>query len=106
MGLRDATVTAFLLLSMLGWGGPAFAGAKAVQRYKATVEGQTFKVIRYDNGTVKIVDGGMFGPGYSFNERDRMRRAAKQATGCEVVDDFDQDGKLIGRLACATGAAL
>jgi hypothetical protein len=106
MGLRAATVTASLLLSLLGSGRPAFAGAKAVQRYKATVEGQTFKVIRYDNGTVKIVDGGMFGPGYSINERDRMRRAAKQATGCEVADDFDQDGKLIGKLVCTAGPAL
>lgn len=82
----------------------ASAGPKPVERYKANVEGQTFKVIRYDNGSVKIVDGGVFGPSYSYNLRDRMRRAAKQATGCDVADDFDQDGKLIGKLVCSTDA--
>lgn len=105
MGLRAATVTGFLLLSLMGWGAPANAGSKAVQRYKAMVEGQTFKVIRYDDGTVKVVDGSMFGPRYSYNLRDRMRQAAKRATGCEVADDFDQDGKLIGKLVCIAEAA-
>lgn len=106
MGLRAATVTAFLLLSLLGWGGPAFAGAKAVQRYKVVVDGQTFKVVRYDNGTVKVIDGGVFGPAYSYNLRDQMRQAAKQATGCDIADDFDQDGKLIGKLVCTALPAL
>lgn len=104
MRVGRSAITMTLLLPVCGWGSPALAGAKAVERYKAVVEGQTFKVIRYDNGTVKIVDGGVFGPNYSYNLRNRMRQAAKQATGCEVTDDFDQDGKLIGKLACSPDA--
>jgi len=91
---------------VFGWSSTALAGAKAVERYKAVVEGQTFKVIRYDNGTVKIVDGGIFGPNYSYNLRNRMRQAAKHATGCDVTDDFDQDGKLIGKLVCPLADAV
>ncbi|GAB7553898.1 hypothetical protein NRB_34080 [Novosphingobium sp. 11B] len=105
MRLRNAVAAGATLLSICGWVSPAIAGPKAIQRYKAVVEGEAFKVIRYENGTVKIVDGGMFGPNYSFKQRDRMRRAAKQATGCDVDDDFDQDGKLIGKLVCGTASA-
>lgn len=106
MCFRNAVAAGATMLLICGGGAPAIAGPKAVQRYKAVVEGQTFKVIRYENSTVKIVDSGVFGPNYSFALRDRMRRAAKQATGCDVADDFDQDGKLIGKLVCpATSAA-
>jgi len=92
-----------MTMAALATASPTNARAKAVQRYRAVVEGQTFKVVRYDDGSVKVMDSGVFGPGYGYNQRDRMRQAAKQATGCEVADDFDQDGKLIGTLRCAQG---
>ena len=89
-----------LVLAVLG-PLPVAAKAKALQRYKAVVEGQTFKVVTYDNGSVKVLDSGVFGRGFSYNVRIRMREAVKQATGCEVYDDYDFDGKLIGTLRCA-----
>lgn len=85
---------------MYGVGSPAIAGAKAVERYRTEVEGQPFKVIRYADHSVKVVVAGTFGPAYSYKLRNQMRQAAKQATGCEVADDFDQDGKLLGTLKC------
>ncbi|MEC3911525.1 hypothetical protein U5A82_13950 [Sphingobium sp. CR2-8] len=82
----------------------AYARAKAVERYQATVDNQGFKIIRYDNGSAKVLQSGMFGDGISFNLRDRMRRAAKQATGCDMADDFWLDGKLVGTLVCDAAA--
>ncbi|WP_132263886.1 hypothetical protein [Novosphingobium sp. PhB57] len=90
-----------ILLPVYGLASPAIAGAKAVARYKTEVEGQAFKIIRYDNDSVKVVGTGLIVPGYSYKLRNRMRQAAKQVTGCEIADDFDQDGKLIGTLVCA-----
>ncbi|QOT71870.1 hypothetical protein H5V43_01440 [Sphingobium fuliginis] len=84
----------------------AFARAKEIERHKVSIDGQSFRVIRYDNGSVKVVDGGIFGDGVSYNLRERMRKAAKQGTGCELADDFWLDGKLIGTLRCpGEGAA-
>lgn len=102
MRLRPIAFTMSILMPMWAVGSPAIAGAKAVERYKTEVEGQPFKVIRYDNDSVKVVVGGFLGTAYSFKLRNRMRQAAKQVTGCDVTDDFDQDGKLIGKLVCPT----
>lgn len=94
-------VAVTMTMAMLATASPAYSRAKAVQRYKAVVEGQTFKVVTYDNGSVKVLDSGVFGRGFSYNVRIRMREAVKQTTGCEVYDDYDFDGKLIGTLRCA-----
>ncbi len=83
--------------------GPASAKAHAVGRYKTEVEGRGFKVITYDNGSVKVVLTGMFGPTISYNLREKMRTAVTSATGCNVADDFWLDGKLVGQLACPDG---
>jgi NAD(P)H-hydrate repair Nnr-like enzyme with NAD(P)H-hydrate epimerase domain len=102
--MRRTAVAIPMMMAVLATASPAIARAKAVQRYKAVVEGQTFKVVRYDNGSVKVIDSGVFGLGYSYNVRTRMRKAVKQATGCEVFDDYDFDGKLIGTLRCASSS--
>ena len=84
---------------------PADARAKAIGRQKVSVEEQSFRVIRYDNGSVKVVDGGIFGDTGSYNLRERMRKAARLGTGCEISDDFWLDGKLIGSLNCPNEGA-
>lgn len=94
-----------ILLPVCGWASPAIAGAKAVERYRTHVEGQPFKVVRYDDNSVKVIVGGFLGTAYSFKLRNKMRQAAKQTTGCDVADDFDQDGKLIGKLVCGGASA-
>lgn len=99
--MRRNAVAIPMMMAVLATASPANSRAKAVQRYKAVVEGQTFKVVTYDNGSVKVLDSGVFGRGFSYNVRIRMREAVKQATGCEVYDDYDFDGKLIGTLRCA-----
>jgi len=90
------------LVIVLAAGAPSVADAraKAIERYQTTVDNQGFKIIRYDNGSAKVLQAGMFGDTMSINLRDRMRRAAKLATGCDITDDFWLDGKLVGTLVC------
>jgi len=57
-------------------------------------------VLSYDNGSVKVIIAGMFGPTMSFKLREDMRRAVLVATGCRVSDDFWLDGKLVGKMNC------
>lgn len=78
----------------------ADARAKAVERYKTVVDDQQFKVIRYENGSAKVVQTGVFGGAPSFNLRERMRRAVTQATSCGFADDFWIDVQLVGTLLC------
>lgn len=79
---------------------PALAKAHVIGRYKTEVEGRGFKVITYDNNSVKVVFTGVFGPTINYNLREKMRTAVTSATGCNVADDFWLDGKLVGQLAC------
>ena len=92
-------VVACLLMPSVG-----HSRAKEVGREKVTIDNQTFRVIRYDNGSVKVIDGGIFGDGTSYNLRERMRKAARQGTGCDIADDFWLDGKLMGTLKCTSVA--
>lgn len=100
MRYRKVILAGAIVIVATTIGTSAYAGPKAVERYRTQVGKQTFKVIRYDNNSVKISATGFYSPGYSYKLRDQMRQAAKQATGCEIADDFDQDGKLLGTLAC------
>lgn len=100
MRKMKSALAALSMTALFMGSAPAAARAKAVERHKAMVDNQSFKVIRYGNGSVKVVDGGVFGDGVSYNLRERMRGAAKQATGCDIADDLWLDGKLIGTLVC------
>ncbi|MEK7454345.1 MAG: hypothetical protein AABZ76_05435 [Pseudomonadota bacterium] len=99
-----ALLAAGAALCLMALPSTGHARAKEVGRQKVSVDDQSFKVIRYDNGSVKVVDGGIFGDGTSYNLRERMRKAAQQGTGCDIADDFWLDGKLIGTLVCDTKA--
>jgi hypothetical protein len=100
MKFQQIASSIFVVILASGVSAPADARAKAIGRQKVSVEGQSFRVVRYDNGSVKVVDGGIFGDGVSYNLRERMRQAARLGTGCEIADDFWSDGRLIGTLHC------
>lgn len=69
MRKMKSALAALCVAALFMGSGPAVARAKAVERYKAMVDNQSFRVIRYDNGSVKVVDGGVFGDGVSYNPR-------------------------------------
>lgn len=75
--------------------------ARKITTASSVVNGKTYKVIRYDNGTVKVVEGGVFGKAPGLVLREAMRRAVHQTTGCTMTDDFFVDAKLMGTLTCS-----
>ena len=87
-------------ISLIAFSSSAYAKAHIVNRYHASVNGRAYRVLAYDNGSVKVIIAGMFGPTMSFKLREDMREAALVATGCRVNDDFWLDGKLVGELDC------
>lgn len=87
-------------LALITFNSVADAKAHVVNRYNASVNGRAYRVLSYDNGSVKVIIPGMFGPTMSFKLREDMREAALVATGCRVSDDFWLDGKLVGELDC------
>lgn len=87
-------------ISSIAFTSSAYAKAHIVNRYHASVNGRAYRVLAYDNGSVKVIIAGMFGPTMTFKLRGDMREAALVATGCRVNDDFWLDGKLVGELDC------
>lgn len=87
-------------LASISFNSVAHAKAHVVSRYHASVNGKAYRVLSYDNGSVKVIIAGMFGPTMSFKLREDMREAVLVATGCRVSDDFWLDGKLVGKLNC------
>lgn len=81
--------------------------AKAIQRQRIVVDDQSFKIIQYDNASVRAVQTAVRGQRASYNLRARMRHAIKRAAGCNIVNDYFTDAQVIGTLECpdAKGAA-
>lgn len=88
------------ILASISFNSVAHAKAHVVNRFHAPVNGRVYRVLSYDNGSVKVIIAGMFGPTMSFKLREDMRRAVLVATGCRVSDDFWLDGKLVGKMNC------
>lgn len=88
------------LSASISFNSTAHAKAHIANRYHASVNGRAYRVLSYDNGSVKVIIAGMFGPTISFKLREDMREAVIIATGCKVSDDFWLDGKLVGELDC------
>ncbi|PCG09646.1 hypothetical protein COA17_07240 [Sphingomonas ginsenosidimutans] len=58
-------------------------------RYRVTTTGQIVTVARKS-----------FIVQFNIEERDRMRKAVRVATGCNVVDEIPNGAKLRGKLDC------
>ena len=66
-------------------------------RYRVLVRGEEVKVFN------KALLTGQRAKGQTL-ERDRMRRAVLQVTGCRIADDFFQGPVLIGLIDCSEKA--
>lgn len=86
--------------------GPADAKAKVVQEIRTEVDGKPFKVVRYDDGTILVVQRTIGGHRPDQEFRDRSRRAVVKATGCRMVDELLDPFNIhyTGRLQCPAAA--
>lgn len=86
----------------------ADAKAKVVEDIRVEVDGKPFKVVRYDDGTVMVVQRTMGGHRFNQEFRDRSRRAVEKATGCALVDELLDPFNIhyTGRLQCPAGPPL
>lgn len=100
MRFKQFAIYVMVLAATAGASSAAHAGSKVIQRYFTIVDDDGFKILRYANGSAKVTQTAMVGDTESVALRDRMRRAAKQATGCELSDDFWLNGRLVGNLSC------
>jgi hypothetical protein len=79
----------------------SFPGLAWSEKYekKVEVDGSTYRVEVRDS--VVIVAKKALVVAFTMEERDRMRRAATEATGCRVYDEFPNGAKLKAKLDCA-----
>ncbi len=77
--------------------GPAAAVEDSFER-KVEVDGSTYRV-NVKRNVVTVAKKSLV-VRYSIDERDKMRLAVKQATGCNVVDEIANGAKLKGKLLC------
>lgn len=84
--------------ALLSLGVSAGAHAKGTN-YFATVDGARYRV-NVRGGEVRVFKKAVL-VRYTLEERDRMRRAVKLATGCDAVDEMPNDaGHLHAKLSC------
>jgi hypothetical protein len=72
-----------------------------IANYKVKVEGKSFRV-RVQGDTVKSIPKAAIA-GQSLAQRDRLRAAVVEATGCKIVDDYWDESRLAGKLQCPQG---
>lgn len=86
----------FLAMALL------IASAPADGTYRATVEGNDYKV-KVKRGEAKVVNTVTMTAirmGRSVERRRQMIAAVKIATGCEMVDPYWKDNLIMGALDC------
>lgn len=65
---------------------------------KVEVDGARYRVLV--RGSEMIVANKSLMTRRSPDERDKMRRAAKQATGCDLTDPYWEGNRLVGKASC------
>ncbi len=95
--MRGRVIIAAAALLLSGCAGRH--GLNPDDRQTVQVDGASYKVrVQGDKATVARQSVVM--PQPSLDERDRMRRAARQATGCTLADDMWLGSILTGKLQC------
>lgn len=69
-----------------------------VAEHKVKVEGSTYRV-KVKGDIVYVASKAMIAA-TNPHARDRMREAVRQSTGCNLVDDYWADARLVGKLQC------
>lgn len=88
-------------LLLLLQAGQTYTGPK---NSKVEVDGSTYRVF-VRGREVKVFNKSAItaiGGGRSVDRRDAMRQAVRQATGCEIKDDFWRNQVLAGELDCSS----
>lgn len=94
-----ANVLAALLL--VSWAlEPVVAASPTSKEYKVKVEGKSYRV-KVKGTEVYVSDKSML-TAATLESRSRMRKAVKDATGCNIVDDFWLEARLAGKLDCGS----
>jgi len=77
-------------------------GAPKSVTTKVKVDGASYRV-RTRGAEVEVASKGLIAV-KSISHRDRMRRAVKVATGCEIIDELTISPSIMqGRLSCENG---
>lgn len=89
------------IAALVATSSPAMATNDATKaiNYKVKVDGKSFRV-RVQGDQVKAIPKGMIA-GQSISQRDTLRAAVFVATGCQIVDDYWDESRLAGKLACS-----
>jgi hypothetical protein len=76
----------------------ALAEPPAKTEIKVKVDGTTYRVLT--RGDEVVIANKSFMTRRSPSQRDAMRKAAKDATSCEIKDDYWEGSRLVGKLMC------